>query len=196
MVSAQYTHPDRRSLTAKVHAWLLPLKVFFLLVLLVISILLVLRHKAIQQHYQAAMARIEFSVIIGTAAVLLFPLMSQAFVQSSEVLFGISGRGTFSRLMPVLSLAFGAWTLLMVLFFYRRRDKELEAFGKMGSALGGAIAILKYTLVTALFVRLLGSGASIYTIAALLIVSVLGVIVLLRPPRQAMRSPSATNPGG
>lgn len=187
MVSTQYAHPERRSLTGKVHAWLLPLKVFFLLVLLAISILLVSRYKAVQQHYQGTMARIEFSVIIGTAAVLFFPLMSQAFVQSSEVLYGLGGKGTFSRIMPLLSLAFAAWTLLMVFFFYRRRDKELEAFGKMGSALAGAIAVLKYSVVTALFVRVLGSGASTYTINALLVVSIVAVIIILWP-RALMRS--------
>ena len=111
------------------HAWLLPLKVFFLFVLLAISILLVLRHKAMEQHYKGTIARIEFAVIIGTAAVLFFPFMSQAFVQSSEALFGLTGRGTFGRMMPVLSLAFGAWTLLMVLFFSAdgTRNSKLSA---------------------------------------------------------------------
>ena len=84
-------HQERRSLTAKVHAWLLPFKVFFLLVLLAISVLLVLRHKAIEQHYKSHMARIEFGVIVGTAAALFFPFMSQAFVQSAEALYGIAG---------------------------------------------------------------------------------------------------------
>jgi hypothetical protein len=193
MVSTQFTQPERRSLTAKVHAALLPMKIFFLLVLLAISILLVSRHKAMQQHYQRTMPRIEFSVIIGTAAVLLFPLMSQAFVQSSQVLYGLGGRGTFSLIMPAVSLAFGVWALLMILFFYRRRDKELEAFGKMGSAVAGAIAILKYSIVTAIFVRVLGSGASIYTIGALLAVSVAAVIALIWPWTW-LRSQEPANP--
>jgi hypothetical protein len=182
MVSTQYSHPEQRSLTAKVHAALLPLKIFFLLVLLAISILLVSRHKAMQEHYHQMMPRIEYSVIIGTAAVLFFPLMSQAFVQSSEILYGLAGRGTFSLIMPVVSLAFGVWALLMVLFFYRRRDKELEAFGKMGSAVAGAIAVLKYSIVTAVFVRVLGSGADFYTLAALVVVSLVAILAVLRPP--------------
>ena len=179
MVSAQFAHQEQRSLTSKVHAWLLPLKVFFLFVLLAISILLVLRHKAMEQHYKGTIARIEFAVIIGTAAVLFFPFMSQAFVQSSEALFGLTGRGTFGRMTPVLSLAFGAWTLLMVLFFFRRRNKELEAFGKMGSAVAGAVAVLKYGIIIAFFVRLLGSGASAYTIVGLLLMSFLAGIITL-----------------
>ncbi len=87
------------------------------------------------------MARIEFGVIVGTAAALFFPFMSQAFVQSTEALYGVTGRGTFSLITPLLSLAFGAWTLLMVFFFYRRRDKEIEALGKLGSAIAGVVAV-------------------------------------------------------
>lgn len=182
MVAEQFSHPERRSLTAKVHARLLPLKIFFLLVLLAISILLVSRHKAMQERYPQTMPRIEFSVIIGTTAVLFFPLMSQAFVQSAEILYGQAGRGTFSLIMPIVSLLFGVWALLMVLFFYRRRDKELEAFGKMGSAVAGAIAVLKYSVVTAVLVRVLGSGASFYTLAALIAVSLVAILAVLRPP--------------
>jgi hypothetical protein len=173
-IAAQVANQERRSITSNVHAWLL-------LVLLAISILLVFRHKAMEQNYKNTIGRIEFAVIVGTAAVLFFPFMSQAFVQSSEALLGLTGRGTFSRMMPVLSLAFGAWTLLMVLFFYRRRDQKLEDFGKMASAVAGAIAVLKYSLITAFFVQLLGSGASPYNVIGLLVVSAVTAIITLWP---------------
>ena len=111
-ISAQVAHQERRSLTAKMHAWLLSFKVFFLLVLLAISMLLVLRHKSIEQHYKGSMARIEFGVIVGTAAALFFPFMSQAFGQSAEALFGIAGRGTFS--FPRLDLTVISHALAML----------------------------------------------------------------------------------
>ena len=187
-VSAQFAHQKPRSLTAKLHAWLLPLKVFFLLLLLAISVLLVLRHKSIEQHYKGRMARIEFGVIVGTAAALFFPFMSQAFVQSAEALYGTGGRGTFSLITPLLSLAFGAWTLLMVFFFYRRRDKEIEALGKMGSAAAGVLAVLQYTILTAVFVRALGSGADAYSLIALLTVCTIAAIVTLWAPWDLIQS--------
>jgi hypothetical protein len=134
------------------------------------------------------MARIEFGVIVGTAAALFFPFMSQAFVQSTEALYGISGRGTFSLITPLLSLAFGAWTLLMVFFFYRRRDKEIEALGKMGSAAAGVLAVLQYTILTAIFVRALGSGANSYSIIALLTVCIITAIVTLWAPWDLIQS--------
>ncbi|MBL8567249.1 MAG: hypothetical protein JNM89_16185 [Hyphomicrobiaceae bacterium] len=180
-ISSLYSVPEQRSLLAKVRAWILPLNVFFLLVLLFIGVQLVSRQKTIQQHYPRTMSRIELSVIIGAATVLLFPLLSQAFVQSTGALFGTGGRGTFSLMMPIVSLAFGIWALLLVLFFYRRRNKEVEAIGKMMSAIAGVVAVLKYSVVTAIFVRVLGSGASIYTIGALLALCFATVVVLLWP---------------
>jgi hypothetical protein len=194
-VSDTFAHPDRRSLTAKVHAMTLPMKVFYLLVLLTISILLVVRHRGMEANYRASASRIEFSVIVGTAAVLFFPFMSQAFVESVAALYGLTGRGTFSVITPMLSLAFGIWTLLMVFFFYRRRDKDLEAVGKMGSAIAAVLAVLKYGIVAAIFMRLLGSGASMASIGGLVVVCVAAIIVLLWLPRRWTNSSALTTTG-
>jgi len=183
-VAESFAHPDQRSLTAKAHALTLPMKVFFLLVLLTISILLVVRHQGMAANYQASARRIEFSVIVGTAAVLFFPFMSQAFVESVGALYGLTGRGTFSLITPILSLAFGIWTLLMVFFFYRRRDKDLEAVGKMGSAIAAALAVLKYGIVTAVFTRLIGSGATVGSVGGLVAVCFVTIILLLSLPRR------------
>jgi len=189
-VSGSFAQPERRSLTSKVHALTLPTKVFFLLVLLTISILLVLRHQGMAANYQASAGRIEFSVIVGTAAVLFFPFISQAFVESVGALYGLTGRGTFSLITPILSLAFGIWTLLMVFFFYRRRDKDLEAIGKMGSAVAAALAVLKYGVVVAVFARLLGTGASYASIGALVVICLATIFALVWWPRR-WAAPSA-----
>lgn len=194
-ISDAYAQPERRSLTSKAHALTLPMKVFFLLVLLAISILLVVRHRGMEANYRASARRIEFSVIVGTAAVLFFPFMSQAFVGSVEALYGQTGRGTFSLITPILSLAFGIWTLLMVFFFYRRRDKDLEAVGKMGSAIAAVLAVLKYGIVAAVFTRLVGSGAGVASIAGLVVVCIATIIVLLWWPRGWTDHSAATTIG-
>jgi hypothetical protein len=85
-------------------------------------------------------------------------------------------------------LAFGAWTLLMVFFFYRRRDKEIEALGKMGSAIAGVLAVLQYTILTAVFARALGSGANAYSIIALLTVCTICAIATLWAPWDLIQS--------
>jgi hypothetical protein len=91
-ISENFGHPGRRSLTSMAHALTLPMKVFFLLVLLTISILLVTWHRGMEANYRATARRIEFSVIVGTAAVLFFPFMSQAFVEAVSALYGLTGR--------------------------------------------------------------------------------------------------------
>ena len=194
-ISENYAQPDRRSLTSRVHALTLPLKVFFLLVLLTISILLVSWNRGMEANYRPSSRSMEFFVIVGTAAVLFFPFMSQAFVESVSALYGLSGRGTFSVITPILSLAFGIWTLLIVFFFYRRRDKDLEAVGKMGSAIAAALAVLKYGVVVAVFTRLLGSGATVASVAGLVVVCLAAIIVSLWLPRRWMVASEAATHG-
>jgi hypothetical protein len=92
-------------------------------------------------------------------------------------------------------LAFGVWTLLMVFFFYRRRDKDIEAVGKMGSAIAAALAVLKYGVVAAVFTRLLGSGATMASIGGLVAVCVAAIILLLWLPRGWTDSPTVATPG-
>ena len=58
----------------------------------------------------------------------------------------------------------------------------LQALGKMGSAIAGVLAVLQYTIITAIFVRVLGSGADAYSIIGLLVVCVIAVIVALWAP--------------
>jgi len=72
----------------------------------------------------------------------------------------------------------------MVFFFYRRRDKDLEAVGKMGSAIAAALAVLKYGIVTAVFTRLIGSGATVGSVGGLVAVCFVTIILLLSLPRR------------
>ncbi len=122
-ISSHYSNVQNRSLTNFVHALVLPLKVFFLLTLGVISLLLALRHNSISFHYPADQVRIEIGVIVGALAMIFFPMMSQAFVQTADALYGTSQNEGFKPIVPFMSFAFGAWALLLLLFFYRRHDK-------------------------------------------------------------------------
>ena len=172
--------PDNRSFTGQLHARLLPLKVFFLLTLLAISLLLTLRFKGIATHYATKLNRIEIGVIVGTIAALFFPLMSQAFLQSLSVIFGTAGQGAFSTMVPVLSLMFGLWTLLIVLFFFRRNGDKVEQIAKIGSALAGGVALVKYDVIVSFLVRIMGSGASWFFLSILLVMALAIVFVLIR----------------
>jgi hypothetical protein len=173
--------PERRSLTGVVHAWLLPLKVFFLLTLLAVGLLLALRYEGVNQNYPELMRRIEVGVIIGAVAMVFFPLMSQAFVQTASALYGSAQGAGFKPLVPVMSFVFGAWALLLLLFFYRRHDREVEMAGKFAGAIASAVAVVKYGLIVDLTVRFLGSGAGATSIWALAIASVLLILIVWSP---------------
>lgn len=181
-INTLYARPEQRSLTAAVHAALLPLKLFFLFVLLAISILLAARHKSVKEHYSVLLPRIEFGVLIGALAMLFFPLMSQAFVLTTDALYGTTQVGGFKPMVPLLSFAFGAWGLLLLLFFYRRRDNaQMEMIGKMAGLLASVVAVFKYDILIAFIGRTFGAGASGITVIVMTALAIAAAASLLLP---------------
>lgn len=178
-----FANEGNRSLTHTVHSWLLSLKILFLLILLAISMLLALRFRSVETHYARHIGQIERGLVIGAAAAMFFPFMSQGFLESSGALVGVNARGTFSTIVPVMSIVFGGWLLLIVFYFYRRRDKQLELIGKLGGAVAGAFAAFKYNIIASIFVRFLGSGASLYMIGVLIGLSVLALVAVAWPSK-------------
>lgn len=176
-----YADPAKQSLTSRVHNLLLPSKVFFLYVLLAISILLTLRHAGVMRHYPDLIGRIEVGVLVGAVAMIFFPFMSQGYVQSADALFGVQQKGGFRSIVTLMSFLFGAWALLILLFFFRRRNQELELAAKLAGVLASTIAVLKYDLLVSIVVRTLGSGASEAAVAVLVALAVLAVLILLSP---------------
>ena len=166
------------SMTGLLHGLLLPLKVLFLLVLVAISILMTVHLRKIEQLYQPLLGRMETGLLIGTFATLFFPLMSQAFLQSVDAMVGDQGRGVFSNIVPILSFAFGVWTLLILLYFYRRNE-EAEIFAKIGGAAAGIVALIQYEAIIDFLVRTVGSGASWPIIVATVVLAVVVAVVLL-----------------
>ncbi len=156
-ISSLYAAEDNHSLTGKVLAALLPAKVFFLLVLFAISVLLAMRHAGVARHYPEDVARIEVGVLVGAIAMMFFPLMSQGFVESTNALFGVRQDAGFKPIVPVMSVLFGTWTLLIVLFFFRRYDAKTDMAVKLAGVGLSGLAVVKYELITAIAVRFLGS---------------------------------------
>ncbi len=170
---------EKRSITARVHAVLLPFKVFFLLLLAAIGILLAIRYKSVAKHYPHELGRIELGVLVGAGSMLFFPLMSQAFVQTADALYGTAQNEGFKPIVNAMSVAFGVWALLLLMFFYNRHNHELEVLGKMAGVMASGIAVLKFDLLISLVVRYLGSGAGLAGVFVLLTLSVGSVFVLL-----------------
>ena len=178
-VKAMHDAPGGRSLTSMAHAWLLPFKIFFAVILLVISVLLAWRHKKITEFYPHYMPGIERGVLIGAAAMVIYPIMSHAFLQSAALLYyGAGPSGGFRSTAPLISFAFGVWGLLLLFFFYSRRDKEMQSLARIGGVVGSAVAVVKYDQIIDVFVRMFGTGAGLMNLG-LLGVAALGALYFL-----------------
>jgi hypothetical protein len=189
-----YEAPENRSLTSRVHDLLLPLKVFFMFVLLAISVLLAVRHDGVMRHYPAQIASIEVGVLVGALVMVFFPLMSQAFVQTADVLYGVQQDTGFKPIVTLMSFAFGAWALLLALFFFRRHNPEVELAVKLAGVVASTVAVVKFDLIVDLFVRFLGSGADEVSIGILAVLAVLAVVVLLSPLARRLIVGGETSP--
>jgi len=180
-IDTLYADPAQQSITGRIHALLLPSKVFFLFILLAISILLTARHKGVTRHYPELIERIEIGVLVGAAVMIFFPLMSQGYVQSADALFGVQQTGGFRSIVTLMSFLFGAWALLLLLFSFRRRDTDLEIAVKMAGVVVSTIAVVKYDLLVSMVVRVLGSGADEVSLSILVVVALAAVMALLFP---------------
>jgi hypothetical protein len=127
-------------------------------------------------------------VLVGAVAMIFFPLMSQAYVLTADALYGTRQVGGFKPLVPFLSFAYGAWGLLILLFFYHQRDMQVEMLGKMGGVLASAVAVVKYDLLISVVGRLIGAGASVWSVGLLAILAAVSIIVLLLPLWQQYQS--------
>jgi hypothetical protein len=178
-IAQRYDGAGERSVAAQLYQPFMTVKVFFLFVALTINLLLVLNHNTLARHYAPIMPQVEVCIIAATVAMLFYPLMYQGDIQALDALYGTADRPVVRSLGPYLSLLFGVGALLVVLFFYRRRDKQLEQLGKMTGVVAGALAVIKYDQVIGVIAKLVGSGSSRHSFVVISILSVIFVVALL-----------------
>jgi len=168
------------SLTGIVHSWLLPFKIFFALVLVAISLLLAFRRLRMEKDYKQYLDGIERGVLIGAAAMIVYPIMSHAFVQSAAlVYFGGGPSGGYRSVAPLFSFALGIWGLVLLFYFYRRQEESVQNVARIGGIVGSAVAVVKYDQIIDFCVRLFGSGASQLNIALLCLAAWAAAMLLL-----------------
>jgi hypothetical protein len=174
-VSRLYEDPARRSLAARFDFIFLPLKVFFVLIVVAIAALLAVWRDRIDQHYSALMPRLERGIIVGALAMLFWPAMDYGYQQTANVLFGRMDGGPQLR----LSLVIAPWALLLLFYFLRRLGKQGEMIGQISGVVVAAVAVLRYEQLNDWVVRLLGIGADPWIPVALAVVAVAGLLALL-----------------
>jgi hypothetical protein len=175
-VARLHADPMRRSISADLDLLIfLPLKVFFVLVVVAIGALLAVWRNRIDQHYRELVPRLERGVMIGAFAMLFWPAMDYAYQQTANVLFGRFDPGIQIR----LSLVIAPWALLLLFYFLRRFGKQGEMVGQISGVVVAAVAVLRYEQLNDWGVRLLGIGADQWVLAGLAALALGGIVVLL-----------------
>lgn len=174
-VSDLYRSPSGRSMSALYDIFFMPLKVFFVLVVVAIAILLAIWRDSIDRHYRELMPRLERGIIIGAAAMLFWPAMDYGYQQTTNVLFGRMSDGPQFR----LSLVLAPWALLLLFYFLRRLGKQGEMIGQISGVVVAGVAVLRYEQLNDTVGRLFGIGAATGFLIALVVLAVIALGVLL-----------------
>jgi uncharacterized membrane protein len=174
-VGRLHEDPATRSLSAKLDALVfLPLKVFFVLIVIAIGLLLARWRTRIENDYNELVSRVEAGVIIGGFAMLFWPAMDYGYQQTADVLFGRLQAGPHLR----LSLVIAPWVLLLLFYFLTRLGKEGEMIGQISGVVVAAVAVLRYEQLNDWIGRLFGVGADRWILIAQAALAVAGLIAL------------------
>ena len=182
--------PAQRSLSAVYDRVFLPLKIFFVLIVIAIGFLLALWRNRVDAHYRELVPAIERGVIIGALAMLFWPAMDYGYQTTANAMFGRWGDGPQFR----LSLVIAPWALLLLFYFLRRLGKQGETIGQISGVIAAGVAVLRYEELNDWAVRLLGIGAEAWMIGGLFAATLIGYVALLWPwrlgPGDAYQAPA------
>jgi hypothetical protein len=168
----------------------LPLKAFFILVVVAIAVLLAIWRDRIDEHYRDVVPKLERGVIIGGFAMLFWLAMDYGYVQAVNVLFGRYVDGPQLR----LSLVLVPWALLLLFYFLRRLGKQGELVGQISGVVFAGVAVLRYEQLNDWVVRLFGIGADHWVLTGLIVIVLAGLFALfgLRQPGIYASKPAAS----
>jgi hypothetical protein len=157
----------------------LPIKTFFIATVIAIAGLLAWWRNRIDQLYGNLVAPLERGVIIGAFAMLIWFTMDYGYQQTANVLFG--RMQSSPQLRPSLVLV--PWALLLLFYFLRRLGRQGELVGQISGVVFAGVAVLRYEQLNDWIVRLVGIGASQWTLVVLLGLAFVGLVALFWPAR-------------
>ena len=176
-VDTLWADPKNRSQTERWDQFALPIKTFFVLVVVLIGVLLVIWRRLLEEKYALIAPAIERSLLIGAVAMLPWPFMDYAYVSAMETL---SGRWHVAPQLR-LSLVIAPWALLLLVFFLGRMGRKIERLGQLAGAVVSLVALLRYEELNDAAVRTLGIGAPEWVIVVLPLFSFICLLVLRWP---------------
>jgi uncharacterized membrane protein (DUF485 family) len=149
----------------------LPLKTFFILVVVAIAVLLAFWRDRIDRLYADKVASLERGIIIGGFAMLFWLAMDYGYQQTANVLYGRMTAGPQLR----LSLVLVPWALLLLFYFLRRLGRQGELVGQISGVVFAGVAVLRYEQLNDWVARLFGIGADGWVLAVLVVVPLIGL---------------------
>lgn len=152
-------------------------KIFFVIVLLFVGGMLALWRSRIDGLYGALAPRVERAVMVGGSAMLLWPVMDYAYLDTTNALFG----RWYNGVQPRLSLVIAPWTLLLLFYFLKRAKPNVELVGQFAGVAVSALAILLREEIKDIGGRIVGIGMDPPILAVLAVLWITGVVLLFRP---------------
>lgn len=178
----------QRSLTAIYDRIFMPMKIFFVVVVVAIGMLLAMWRDRVDQHYAQYVPAMERGIIIGGLAMLVWPAMDYGYQTTTNVLFGQMASGPQFR----LSLVIAPWTLLLLFYFLRRLGKQGEMVGQISGVVAAAVAVLRYEQINDWANRMLGIGMPKIMLGVLAGLAVAGLLALFASWKIAPDAPRDT----
>src|SRR5262245_6601808 len=183
-------NPATQSLTGKLDGLVfLPIKTFFILVVIAIAVLLALWRDRIDRYYNEKVSAMERGVIIGGFAMLFWLAMDYGYQQTANVLFGRQMAGPQLR----LSLVLVPWALFLLFYFLRRLGKQGEIIGQISGVVFAGVAVLRYEQLNDWVVRLFGIGADQWVLGTLIAIALIGLSALFWRGRAGIYPRPATS---
>jgi hypothetical protein len=164
--------PSTRSYSGELDTTIfLPIKSFFILVVVAIAAFLAIWRSRIDQHYRDLVPAMERGVVVGGFAMLFWLAMDYGYQQTANVLFGRMTAGPQLR----LSLILVPWALFLLFYFLRRLGKQGELIGQVSGVVFAGVAVLRYEQLNDWVVRLFGIGADGWVLSGLMVVALIGL---------------------
>src|SRR5262245_1851691 len=161
-----------RSLSGKLDAQVfLPIKSFFILVVVALALMLAFWRNRIDREYHDLVPTVERGVISGALGMMYWLAMDYGYQQTANVLFGRWMAGPQLR----LSLVLVPWALLLLFYFLRRLGKQGELVGQISGVVFAGVAVLRYEQLNDWVVRLFGIGASQWVLTVLIGIALAGL---------------------
>lgn len=172
------------SLTATVHRYILPVKIFFLVHLFAVGVLLVRFRPRLKAIYGERLEDVSFGIAVGGLVMLTWPLLNAAYLETIALLTGDGTSNAYTVMAPLIAFGFGIWALLLIFFHLRSYPSQVEYAARIGGFLAAAVGVLRYEEITGFLIAHLGIGGGVVAIvifAAAVAALAFAVIFGLKP---------------